>query len=389
MKKKLIALLACVLCVTAFVACGDNNTTEHDHDHETAAVSTELAEATIEPTYELVDVEGDVTELSALPVEEYVTLGDYKNLAVTVAKVAEISDEDVEATANQYFMEDAAYLTIDQMLSEGEVVEGGVALIDFEGKLDGVAFDGGSATDYYLGIGSNSFIDGFEAGLVGVKVGETVDLNLKFPESYSSEDLAGKDVVFTVTVKAFAPYADEMIAALYPDGYATVEEYKEAVKLSLEYEAQQNYYTELNTALCTALTEVCEVQKLPKSYYEKQKEVLTNDLLTNAASYGLDGDTFAQYVVGMNVNDYVISTAELYTIQACAFQTVANMEGIEVTEEEIDTYVTEYVAMYGEQYGIESEEAFLEFYSRETIKEWIMQEEVVTVLLETATVTEN
>ena len=388
MKKKLIALLVCVFCVTAFIACGEN-TTESGHNHDESAISTELADATIEPTYELVDVEGDITELSLLPVEEYVTLGDYKNLSVTVPKLVSITDEEVEDTAAQYFMEDAAYLAADQMLHEGVVVEGSVVLIDFEGKIDGVAFEGGTASDYYLGIGSNSFIDGFEAGLVGVNVGETVDLKLKFPETYGSADLAGKDVVFTVTVKAFAPFTDEMISALYPEGYSTVEEYKEAVKFSLEYEADAAYYQELNTELCQALVEVCDVQKLPKSYYEKQKELLINDLLTNAASYGLDGDTFAQYAVGMKANDYAISTAEVYTIQACAFQAVANAEGIEITEEEVDTFVKEYVSAYGVLYGIESEEEFLEFYSREIIKEWIMQEEVVSALLETVSVTEK
>jgi len=392
MKKKLVALLACILCVSTLIACGENNTTEteHDHDHGTETVSTELADATIEPTYELVDVEGDVTELNLLPVEEYVTLGDYKSLSVTVAKKATITEEDVEETAAQYFMEDAAYLTADQMLSEGSVVEGSVVLIDFEGKMDGVAFEGGTAEDYYLGIGSNSFISGFEEGLVGVNVGETVDLDLKFPEPYlNNPDLAGKPVVFTVTVKAYAPFVDEMIVALYPDGYSTVDEYKEAVKFSLEYQNEENYYRELNTALCQALVDICDVQKLPKSYYEKQKDILTNDIVTSATSYGMDGDSFAQYMAGMNANDYAISTAELYTIQACAFQAVANAEGIEVTEEEVDAYVTDYVAMYGEMYGIESEEAFLEFYSRETIKEWIMQDEVVTTLLETTTVTET
>ena len=180
-----------------------------------------------------------------------------------------------------------------------------------------------------------------------------------------------------------------MIAALYPDGYSTVAEYKEAVKFSLEYERQEAYYQALNTALCEQLVGVTEVDKLPKSYYEMQKETLTNNLLTDAGSYGLDGDTFAQYMAGMNLNDYAITTAELYTVQACAFQAVANAEGIEITEEDVDTYVTEYIAMYGEAYGIESEEAFLEFYSRETIKEWILQEQVINTLLETTTVTET
>ncbi len=385
MKKKIAILLACVLSITLLFACGKED--EHNHE-ETSSTETILAEATIEPSYELVAVEGDVTELASLPVEEYITLGDYKTLSIEVTAMKTVTDEEVETTAAKYFMEDAAYLSAEDMLSEGAVVEGGVALIDFEGKIDGETFEGGSAEDYYLGIGSNSFIDGFEAGLVGVNVGETVDLELTFPETYSNADYAGKPVVFTVTVKAFAPYADEMIAALGMEGYATVDEYKEAVKLSLEYENTENYYRELNTALCNALVDVCEVKKLPMSYYEKQRTGLLESIISEASYYGMDGDTFAQYVAGANLNDYAISTAELYTIQACAFQAVANAEGIEITEEDIDAYVTDYVATYGEAYGIESEEAFLEFYSKETVKEWVMQEGVIAVLTESATITE-
>ena len=133
MKKKLFALLASALCVSMLFACGDNATTEHDHDHETAAA--ELAAATVEPTYEMVDVENDETALYLLPVEDYVTLGDYKGLEVTIAKKGTVTDDEVEATAAQYFMEDAAYLPAESMLQEGAVVDGCVALIDFEGNV--------------------------------------------------------------------------------------------------------------------------------------------------------------------------------------------------------------------------------------------------------------
>ncbi len=386
MKKKIAVLLACVLSTTLLFACGKES--EHNHE-ETTSTDVILAEPTVQPTYELVAVEGDITELASLPVEEYITLGDYKNLSVEVSAMKTVSDEEVATAAADYFMQDvSAYLTAEDMLSEGTVTEGSVVIIDFEGKIDGEVFEGGSAEDYYLGIGSNSFIEGFEAGLVGVNVGETVDLELTFPENYHNADYAGKPVVFTVTVKAFAPYTDEMIAAFGMEGYSTVEEYEEGTRISLEYENTELYYRELNTALCNALVDVCEVKKLPLSYYEMQRTSILENLLTEASYYGMDGDTFSQYVSGVNLNDYAISTAELYTIQACSFQAVANAEGFEATEEDIDAYITEYVATYGAAYGIADEAAFLEMYTREEVKEWIMQEDVIAVLMETTAITE-
>jgi len=391
MKKKLLALLLSTLCVMMLFACGENNTTETEHNHESETASTEvvLADPTLEIGYELVD--DDAEDLTEIAVEDYMTFtGDYKALSVEVSKRVEVTAEEVETTAAQYFMEDAMYLDNAQFLTEGVVTEGSVVLIDFEGKQDGVAFEGGTAEDYKLGIGSNSFIAGFEEGLVGVNVGDTVDLDLKFPEPYlNNPDLAGKPVVFTVTVKGFAPYSDAMVAAMYPETYTTIEAYKEAVKSSLEFEAENDYYTGLNSALCNELVTVCEFTKLPKAYYEKQRANLLESIKSDAAYYGMDPDSFANYMGGMNANDYAIATAEVYTTQAIAFQAVAKAEGIEITDEKVDEFVKEYVASYGEAYGIESEEAFLQMYTKETLKELLLQEEVIAVLTENATITEK
>ncbi|MBR3807283.1 MAG: FKBP-type peptidyl-prolyl cis-trans isomerase, partial [Lachnospiraceae bacterium] len=162
------------MSVASLAACGEEKTTES---------STELA--TFTPSVEIVKVEGDTLDLSALPVEEYVTLGEYKGLTLNVTPKAEVADETVESTLMDYYYQHGSYyLTAEDFLTEGTVAETDIVLIDYEGKKDGVAFEGGTAADAVLGIGSGSFIDGFESGLVGVKVGETVDLNLKFPENY-------------------------------------------------------------------------------------------------------------------------------------------------------------------------------------------------------------
>ena len=192
MKKKLAVLLALAMSVVSFGACGKEAATTE---------STSAGLDVFKPSVELVAVEGDVIDLTQLPVEEYVTVGEYKGLTIEVAPKQEVTAEAVETEMMYYYYsQGTTYLTAADFVTEGTVENTDIVLIDFEGKKDGVAFDGGSATDHILGIGSESFIDGFESGLVGVKAGETVDLNLTFPEDYGSEDLAGADVVFKVKV---------------------------------------------------------------------------------------------------------------------------------------------------------------------------------------------
>ena len=135
-------------------------------------------------------------EIRSYEVEKYVTLGSYEGMSVEVAGDFEVSEEDVISYINDMLTYYPNYTDTDkQVVEDGDCVD-----IDYEGKKDGVAFDGGTAEGHVLEIGSDSFIDGFEDGLIGAKVGETRDLNLTFPENYQSAELAGAKVVFTVTV---------------------------------------------------------------------------------------------------------------------------------------------------------------------------------------------
>lgn len=147
---------------------------------------------------------GNANSIHSYEVEKYVTLGDYDGMEVEVAGNFDVNDEDVVDYINNMLGNYPSYEDTDK-----EIVENGdFADIDYVGKKDGVAFDGGTAQGYVLGIGSHSFIEGFEEGLVGVKVGDTVDLNLTFPENYQSAELAGADVVFTVTVNKIVKKVD-------------------------------------------------------------------------------------------------------------------------------------------------------------------------------------
>lgn len=364
MKRKLAALLVFALSATTLTACGDEAATE-----STTAESTVLAEATTTPTVEVVE---DDSDLASLVTADYVTLGDYQNMTVSVTPLTEFSEEELEAYASYMLSSGMNVLTTEEFQTEGTVADGDVVLIDYEGKKDGVAFDGGTASDAMLGIGTGMFIEGFEEGLIGVAVGETVDLDLTFPEGYSNSELAGKAVVFTVTVK----------------GRADGEQYRTAVREYVEGMNQYYYYSDLNTALCEELVNICTVSKLPSKFYEDYKNVVIETVSEQAADYGMDADTYTNMYAGMNLADYAISVSESYTAQAMIFQAIANEQGLVPTDEEVDAFVEEYVSVYGENYGFDSVEAFYETNPIEEVRIVMLQDNVLTYLTEHATITD-
>ena len=184
MKKKIMMLVLC-LSVGAFAVGCSNNDTESNSGSTASTAGTSSASS--EEEIPIVDED--------LPVSECVTLGDYKGITLD-KEIQQVTDEDVENSISSNLM-----ATVDD--PEATVQEGDTVDIAFVGKVDGEEFEGGSSDSYNLTIGSNTFIDGFEDGVIGMKQDETKDLNLTFPEDYT-EELAGKDVVFTVTVNAIS-----------------------------------------------------------------------------------------------------------------------------------------------------------------------------------------
>ena len=155
---------------------------------------------------------------------KYINLGEYKGI-----KVYTKSDEFKEFY-NSVISSDVSSNDLYVKKTEGEVANGDTVNIDYTGKKDGVAFDGGTAEGYDLTIGSNSFIDGFETGLIGKKIGETVDLNLTFPENYDSSELAGKAVVFTVKINYVKTEEERKPEDYYSEiGFKTLKAYTDDV----------------------------------------------------------------------------------------------------------------------------------------------------------------
>lgn len=176
----------------------------------------------------------DVVELKKPKSYGKAKLGKYKGIDLSVDKV-EVTDEEVDAQVNSIL----ASSPNSQDITDRAVENGDIANIDYEGKKDGVAFDGGTAKGYDLHIGSGSFIPGFEDGVVGMKIGETKDIKLTFPEDYQSTELAGKEVVFTVkvnSIKVETPATlDDAWVEKYTNGkQKTVADFKESTRKEIE-----------------------------------------------------------------------------------------------------------------------------------------------------------
>ncbi|MCD8326496.1 MAG: FKBP-type peptidyl-prolyl cis-trans isomerase [Lachnospiraceae bacterium] len=356
----------------------DSSEEEVTIDSENPSVSSSLV---------ITVTDGSSTSLKEYPVEDYVTLGDYIGMELTVDPLEEVDDESVTYLAESYFAslatEYAAALTEGQLVEEGDT-----ANIDYTGYLDGVAFDGGTATGYDLVIGSGSFIDGFEDGLIGVAVGDTVDLNLTFPSDYASNpSLAGKEVVFTVTVNYVTPaMTDDNVSVVTGGSYNTVEDLEEFCRAYLEYVAQYNYQSALDSAVIEGVLPLCSVTEVPDWLYNMLYDNLTASIESEASSYGLDGETYCSYFVGVSMAEYALLMADEYTPEVMIFQAIANAEGLNPTEEELD----EQVELYMSYYGYETEEEVYKYYiSRDNIEMYLMQTNVADFLAENAVITET
>lgn len=327
--------------------------------------------------------------LNQMKVEKYVTLGDYNNLSVTVDAIKVDEAELNTLLSNVYLGSvDAEKVGIvDRAVAVGDTV-----IIDYEGKKEGVAFEGGTAQGANLTIGRGQFIDGFEDGLVGVMPGETVDLNLCFPESYENTDLAGQEVVFTVTVHYIMPteiaqedMEDAVVAAMGIENVSTVEELKKYVYDYLYSNAETNYTYSVQNGIMDALMTQSVFQKLPEKLVDTYREMILESIQSNAVAYGVDTETYANYFFGMSSDEIVETYAEETLRQDLALQAIANAEGLKISDDELQEKLLE----YAQTAGYETVEEYVGDSSLEDYRNYFMNEKVMEYLKEKVTITEN
>ena len=338
MKKKLVMVLMAVMVATAALGgCGQKGATTD------SSVSAEEEKDVEIPAKELL-------KATDYKVEKYVKLNDYINMTVELSKDYTVSDADIQSYI-EYLM--SMYPSYE--VSDKKTVESGdVVNIDYVGKIDGEEFSGGSATGQHLKIGSGSFIDGFEDGLIGKNVGETVELNLTFPEDYSNNtDLAGKAVVFTVTINSidtekemvYDDLTDEYVSENFGNkGISTVDDLKSQVSSVLENRNHSSKMTEIQSGVLQKLLDECEVT-LPDGLLDQRiteyKERVNNAVEKSGKSFedymGMSEDDFNN-----QVSDYIEESLK----QELILEAVVKDMNLSVSQKNFEEFVDSYVSSY-------------------------------------------
>ncbi len=295
-----------------------------------------------------------------------VTLGQYKGVKVDKADL-EVTEEEVTAEIDQERNKNSR--TVD--ITDRPVKDGDIATIDFEGFIDGEAFDGGKGSDYPLTIGSHAFIPGFEEELIGAEVGVETDVNVTFPEDYQAEELAGKPAVFKCTVKRLQekqlPELDDDFVSEVSEESDTVEEYREEIRKKLEKRKADEAKAVKEDAVIDAIIADARMD-IPEAMIETQQRQMVQDYAQRMQSQGISMEQYMQFT-GMT-NEMLLEQVKpqvMKKIQSrLVLEAIAAAEDIRVTEEEIG----EELKKMGEVYQMEPEkvEELLGENGREQVK---------------------
>ena len=354
--------------------CGNADTDTAETTQESMAESETGTEAGTEDY-------GPEAYLSGINVADYVTLGEYKGIEVSV---------DAPVVTDEYLYSYIDYVLQSNMvtteITDRPVEEGDIVNIDYEGKIDGVAFDGGTAQGYDLTIGSGTFIDGFEDGLIGAETGETVDVNVTFPENYQGEEVAGKDAVFTVTVNSISvetlpELTDEFVQGL-DVGVNTVEEYRQYAYDLLMEEEQATHDSNAEIAVLEAVMAGSQIQDPPEDMTNRYYNRIIDNMTYYASLYGYDLETFLS-MQGTS-EDAIRESAVQAGQEIIVMQAIADAEGLSVTNEELDAEIETNAGSLGYD-DVEEYRASLDV---EGYREYMMSEKVLNFLLENAVVTD-
>lgn len=315
---------------------------------------------------------------------KYVELGDYKGIEYTL-DIAEVTDEDIDSEIDSFL----SGLTETEEITDRAVKDGDTVNIDYVGTKDGEAFDGGTAEGYELVIGSGSFIDGFEDGLIGHEIGEEVSLDLTFPEDYQSEDLAGQEVNFAVTINSISvstvPTLSDKLVADNTE-YDTINAYKESIRKNLQESNEESAKQQAKSDVFNQVVENASVS----GYDEKEVEELIDkefkSFKETAESYEAYGYSYEDVLASNGyssedeLKEGITEYVKSYLNQVMVLYCIADKEKITVSSEEIDNMVKEYM----ETYSVQTEEEVYDYFGEDYFEISILSEKVMDFLMENA-----
>ena len=378
MRKKIVLLLLSVSMLGFGAGCSDKEATDKGN---TENVVQEAEEESV------VNSEGLVVAVDTENLENYMTLGEYRNLTVEESPVEETTDEDVDEYIERQMTDNYSpvEVTEDRPVQENDTVN-----IDYAGYQDGEAFDGGTAQDQDLRIGSGRYIEGFEEGLIGHKKGETVTLNLTFPEDYDpNPDLAGQPVVFEVTINSISqpPALTDDWAAENTD-YDTAQEYWDAQKEALIQERTNEYESQVKSDLFQQVMESSQIKDYPEDALEELKtdiETQMDQMYTTMYGMSLEEALEAQGVSAEEAEQSIDESAKSYLSQYMVTQAILDAEGVSLTEEDYEKALDDFAKLS----GFENGEAIKSMYSDAgVLKGNVLWNVACDKIMETAVITE-
>ncbi|UCZ52138.1 trigger factor [Bacillus shivajii] len=283
---------------------------------------------------------------ATVTVKPEVTLGEYKGLEVEEQDTT-VTDEDVEQELKQLQERHADLVAIE----DGEVAEGDTVVMDFEGFVDGEAFEGGKAENYSLEIGSGQFIPGFEDQLVGAKAGEETEVTVEFPEDYHSEELAGKPAVFKVKVhdvkRKELPELDDEFAKDANEEVETLDELKKDIRQKLEKAKEQEADTAKRDTLVEKASENAEVD-IPQAMIDTEIDRMLQEFGQRLQAQGMSLDMYYQFAQtdeeGMKAQFQ--DDAEKRVSMNLTLEAIAETENLEASDEDVDQEINQMAEMY-------------------------------------------
>lgn len=311
-----------------------------------------------------------------------VKLGDYKNLEVSVEESKEVTDAEVDEK-----IERERNNLAELVLKEDAAVEGDTVVIDFVGSVDGVEFDGGKGDNFSLELGSGQFIPGFEDQLVGKKAGETVKVNVTFPEDYQSADLAGKDAAFVTTIHEVkakeVPELDDELAKDIDEEVETLDELKAKYRKELEATKETAYNDAVEAAAIDLAVANAEIVELPEEMIHDEVQRAMQEFMGNMQRQGISSEMYFQ-LTGTTEEDLrkqYEADADKRVKTNLVIEAVAKAEGFEATDEEIEKEISDLAT----EYKMEAEQV-RSLLSPDMLKHDIAMKKAVNVITDSAKV---